>query len=45
VGILLVLLKIKRMKEGLPFGPYLALGSVIAALAGDRMVSWYLQMF
>jgi leader peptidase (prepilin peptidase)/N-methyltransferase len=45
VGILLVLLKIKKMKEGVPFGPYLALGSVIAALAGDRVVSWYLQMF
>jgi leader peptidase (prepilin peptidase)/N-methyltransferase len=45
VGILLVLLKIKKMKAALPFGPYLALGSIIAALAGDRMISWYLQLF
>lgn len=44
-GILLVLFKIKKMKEALPFGPYLAFGSVIAALAGDRLVSWYLQLF
>ncbi|MDD4239676.1 MAG: prepilin peptidase, partial [Desulfotomaculaceae bacterium] len=45
VGILLVLTKLKSMKEALPFGPYLALGSVIAALAGDRLISWYLQLF
>lgn len=45
VGSLLVLVKIKRMKEALPFGPYLALGSVIAALAGDRLIAWYLQLF
>lgn len=45
VGSLLVLLKIKKMKAALPFGPYLALGSVIAALAGDRLISWYLQLF
>jgi leader peptidase (prepilin peptidase)/N-methyltransferase len=45
VGVLLVLLKIKRMKEALPFGPFLALGSVIAALAGDWLISWYLQLF
>ncbi|MFA4884604.1 MAG: prepilin peptidase [Desulfotomaculaceae bacterium] len=45
VGILLVLFKIKKMKEALPFGPYLALGSVIAALAGDWLVAWYLQLF
>ncbi len=45
VGILLVLLKIKRMKEGLPFGPYLALGSVVAVLYGDRLLYWYLQLF
>lgn len=45
VGICLVLLKIKKMKTALPFGPFLALGAIIAALAGDRLISWYLQLF
>jgi leader peptidase (prepilin peptidase)/N-methyltransferase len=45
VGAVLVLLKIKKMKEVMAFGPYLAFGSVIAALAGDWLVSWYLQFF
>jgi len=45
VGVVQVLLKIKKMKDVMAFGPYLALGSVIAALAGDRLISWYLQLF
>ena len=45
VGLVLVLLKVKKMKEGIAFGPYLAIGSVIAVLAGDRLVSWYLSYF
>lgn len=42
VGIMMILLKMKKMKEAVPFGPYLALGAVVAALAGDKVVSWYL---
>jgi leader peptidase (prepilin peptidase)/N-methyltransferase len=29
-------------KQAVPFGPFLALGGVFAALAGDQVVDWYL---
>jgi leader peptidase (prepilin peptidase) / N-methyltransferase len=32
-------------KTAVPFGPFLALGAVVALLAGDAMVDWYLSTF
>jgi leader peptidase (prepilin peptidase)/N-methyltransferase len=32
-------------KEAIPFGPFLALGSLVGLLAGDQLVHWYLQTF
>jgi leader peptidase (prepilin peptidase)/N-methyltransferase len=32
-------------KQAIPFGPFLALGGVVALLAGDPMVEWYLSTF
>jgi leader peptidase (prepilin peptidase)/N-methyltransferase len=32
-------------KTKVPFGPFLALGGVVALLAGDPMVDWYLTRF
>jgi leader peptidase (prepilin peptidase)/N-methyltransferase len=32
-------------KQAIPFGPFLALGGVVALLAGDQMVDWYLSSF
>ncbi len=40
-GILLLLLKVKNRKDAIPFGPFLALGAIAAALAGDKLVCWY----
>jgi len=34
----------KARKMGIPFGPFLALGSVIALFAGDQIVNWYLNL-
>ena len=42
IGTLMFLLRIKKMKEAVPFGPYLALGAIIAALEGDKIISWYI---
>lgn len=42
IGIMMILLRMKKMKEAVPFGPYLALGTVIAALAGDKIINWYM---
>ncbi len=32
-------------KQAIPFGPFLALGGVVALLVGDQMVDWYLRTF
>jgi leader peptidase (prepilin peptidase)/N-methyltransferase len=32
-------------KTAVPFGPFLALGSVVALLAGEPVVDWYLRTF
>jgi leader peptidase (prepilin peptidase)/N-methyltransferase len=33
------------MKDAIPFGPFIALGSVISLFMGDRMISWYWGLF
>ena len=32
-------------KVGVPFGPFLALGGVIALLVGPELIDWYLNAF
>lgn len=44
VGIVLLVAKIKKRKEGIPFGPFLCLGALIAILFGKAIVSWYTGM-
>jgi leader peptidase (prepilin peptidase)/N-methyltransferase len=41
-GVGLMLLSKKRGGDSMPFGPSMALGAYIAALAGDTLVQWYL---
>ena len=41
IGITMILIKQRRWKEPIPFGPYLALGAIIAALAGDYLLTWH----
>jgi len=33
------------LKSALPFGTFLAIGALVAAVAGDPLVNWYLQYF
>jgi prepilin signal peptidase PulO-like enzyme (type II secretory pathway) len=42
VGLVLILTKRRGRKDAIPFGPYLALGSVIALLYGSWMLDAYL---
>jgi leader peptidase (prepilin peptidase)/N-methyltransferase len=41
VGIGLLALRVRGRKEAIPFGPALAVGSVIALFWGDAIVQWY----
>ena len=43
VGLALILLRRKGRREPLPFGPFLALGALLAMVWGDTIVTWYLS--
>ena len=40
----LLLLKIKKRKEGIPFGPFLSLATIVALLWGNDILYWYLGL-
>lgn len=41
-GIILILSKIKKREDAIPFGPFIALGSIITLLWGKNIFLWYL---
>jgi len=43
LSMVLLLLKIKGRKEAIPFGPFIALATVITLLYGDQLLDWYLK--
>lgn len=43
VGVILILLKKKTRKDYIPFGPYIALASLIALFWGEKIISFYLK--
>ncbi len=45
VAVALLLLKLKKRKEGVPFAPFLSLGAVVTLLWGADLLSWYLRLF
>ena len=42
---ILLLLKIKKRKESVPFGPFLSLGTIVTLLWGSDILNWYLGLF
>jgi leader peptidase (prepilin peptidase)/N-methyltransferase len=42
---ILLLLKIKKRKEAVPFGPFLSLATILALLWGADLLGWYLALF
>jgi leader peptidase (prepilin peptidase)/N-methyltransferase len=45
VGGILLLLKIRKRKEGIPFGPFLSLATIVTLLCGSNILNWYLELF
>jgi leader peptidase (prepilin peptidase)/N-methyltransferase len=41
VGIVLIVTRIRRRDQQLPFGPFLAAGALTAVLVGDALITWY----
>jgi leader peptidase (prepilin peptidase)/N-methyltransferase len=45
VGVGLLALKRESLKYALPFGTFLAVGALVAAVWGDALLAWYLGMW
>lgn len=45
VGVLVIAFRRGGMKYALPYGTFLAIGALVASLAGDRIVAWYLGFY
>ena len=45
IAVLLLLLKIKKRKEAIPFGPFLSLATIATLLWESDILSWYLGFF
>jgi len=41
----LLLLKIRKRKEGIPFAPFLSLATIVTLLCGGNILNWYLGLF
>jgi len=44
VAIFLIIIKRKTRKDGIAFGPFLALGSFLALMWGQQIIDWYLRL-
>ena len=42
IGIILIMTKIKKREDVIPFGPFIILGSFITLIWGEKIISWYL---
>jgi leader peptidase (prepilin peptidase) / N-methyltransferase len=45
IGVGLMATRRGGMKTALPFGTFLAMGALVAAVAGDAMLEWYLSLY
>jgi leader peptidase (prepilin peptidase) / N-methyltransferase len=45
IGLGMIALKLGDMKYALPFGTFLAIGALVAAVAGDPILGWYLSFY
>lgn len=44
-GIILIFMKKGKLKSGIPFGPFIAAGSLVAIFWGEKLLDWYWGMF
>jgi leader peptidase (prepilin peptidase) / N-methyltransferase len=45
IGVIVIAARKGGMKHALPYGTFLALGALVASLAGDRIVNWYVGLY
>jgi leader peptidase (prepilin peptidase)/N-methyltransferase len=42
-GVALIALRVKKRRDHVPFAPFLALGALVAVLAGNPILDWYIR--
>jgi len=42
-GIIMIIIKKKKFRQTIPFGPFISSGCVLALFFGDKIISWYLR--
>jgi len=45
VAIFLLIFRLKKRKEAIPFGPFLAIGAIVTLIWGSQILHWYLGLF
>jgi leader peptidase (prepilin peptidase)/N-methyltransferase len=45
IGVIVIAVRKGGMKYALPYGTFLALGALVASLAGEAIVSWYVGLY
>jgi leader peptidase (prepilin peptidase) / N-methyltransferase len=45
IGVFVIVLKRGGLKYALPYGTFLALGGLVASIAGDSIVNWYVSLY
>lgn len=45
VGGLLLLCGIKKRGDAIPYGPFIAAGTIVSVIFGDELILWYLNLF
>jgi leader peptidase (prepilin peptidase)/N-methyltransferase len=44
-GLALIIIKRKKLKQAIPFGPFISLGSIISLFWGHNILKWYISFF
>ena len=45
MGGVLLLLRVKKRGDAIPYGPFIAIGTFLSILYGNNLIQWYLQTF
>ncbi len=44
-GISLIVIKRRKLKQAIPFGPFISLGSIISLFCGNNILKWYISLY
>ncbi len=44
-GVALITVKKRKLKQAIPFGPFISLGSIISLFCGNNILKWYVSLY